>query len=383
MTAIDPVALARDLIRCPSVTPADAGALDVLERALKPIGFDCHRLAFGEGADRVDNLYARIGGAGPNFCFAGHTDVVPAGDESDWTHAPFAAEIADGMLHGRGAADMKGAIACMAAAAARFLARRGAAFGGTISLLVTGDEEGAAVNGTKRVLEWLAARGWRLDACVVGEPTNPERLGETIKIGRRGSLNGRLAVKGVQGHTAYPQLADNAAHRLVAMLGALLAEPLDEGTAHFQPSAAQVSTIDVGNPAANVIPARAGAVFNIRFNDLHTAASLERRLRETFDKAGGAYELSIAVSGEAFLTAPGRLSDILARAVTARLGVKPGLGTGGGTSDARFIKDHCPVAEFGLVGQTMHKTDERVALADLEALTDIYEAVLDGFFAVG
>jgi succinyl-diaminopimelate desuccinylase len=306
---------------------------------------------------------------------------VPPGDESNWTHAPFGAEIADGVLHGRGAADMKGAIACMAAAVARFLARRGADFCGRISLLVTGDEEGAAVNGTKRVLEWLAARGERLDACVVGEPTNPESLGEMIKIGRRGSLNGRIVVKGVQGHTAYPQLADNAAHRLMAMLGALLAEPLDSGSAHFQPSTVQVSTIDVGNPATNVIPARATAAFNIRFNDLHTAASLERRLRDTFDKTGASYELSISVSGEAFLTAPGALSDALARAVNARLGVKPALGTTGGTSDARFIKDHCPVAEFGLVGRTQHRADECVALADLAALTDIYEAVLDGYFA--
>jgi succinyl-diaminopimelate desuccinylase len=379
---IDPVALARDLIRCPSVTPIDAGALDVLERSLSAIGFACHRLKFGTAdSDEVDNLYARIGGQGPNFCFAGHTDVVPAGDEAAWRIHPFAGEIRDGMLHGRGAVDMKGAIACFVAATTRYMGKRNGALPGAISLLITGDEEGAAVNGTKRVLEWLARRGEALDACLVGEPTNPTQLGETIKIGRRGSLNGRLTVHGVQGHVAYPHLAENPIHRLIEMLARVIAVPLDDGSAHFQPSALQISSIDVGNPASNVIPAEARAVFNIRFNDRHTGRSLEQWLRGEFDAVGARYELAVEVSGEAFLTPPGRLSTLVSDAVETVLRRRPGLSTTGGTSDARFIKDHCPVAEFGLTSLTMHQVDERVALADLATLTDIYEAVLDRFFA--
>lgn len=389
-TQLDPVDLARALIRCPSVTPADAGAIGVLAAALERLGFICHRLTFGEAgatgdAAPIDNLYAVIGAGGRNFCFAGHTDVVPPGDPGDWSVDPFAAEIVDGMLVGRGAADMKGAVACFAAAAARFLAKRGLDFGGRISLLVTGDEEGPSVNGTKKVLDWMAVKGERIDSCLVGEPTNPTALGQMIKIGRRGSLVASLTVRGVQGHTAYPHLADNPVHHLVRMLHAVTAEPLDQGTAHFQPSTLQISTVDVGNPATNVIPAVARAVFNIRFNDLHTGASLESWLRRKFDaahdaSAGGRYELSVKVSGEAFLTPPGPLSDLIAGAVEARLGLRPELSTTGGTSDARFIREHCPVAEFGLAGQTMHKVDERVPVADLAALTDIYERVLDGFF---
>ena len=379
---IDPVELARALIRCPSVTPADAGALGVLERALTPLGFVCHRLTFsGAGNAPVDNLYARLGDGRPNFCFAGHTDVVPPGDLGGWSVDPFAAEIVGGDLYGRGAADMKGAIACFAAAAAGFLGRRGRDFGGSLSLLVTGDEEGPAVNGTRRVLDWLGERGERLDACLVGEPTNPAALGETIKIGRRGSLTGRLTVHGVQGHIAYPQNADNPIHRLLRMLSAALARPLDDGSAHFEPSSLQIASIDVGNPTSNVIPAAARAVFNIRFNDRHDSAGLERRLRACFDEAGGRYDLAVEVSGEAFLSPPGPLSDLVAGAVERVTGRRPELGTGGGTSDARFIKDHCPVVEFGLAGPTPHKVDERVPLADLTALTEIYGAVLDGFFA--
>lgn len=386
MAALDPVELARALIRCPSVTPADAGAIQTLIAALEPLGFACHRLTFGDpdatGDDApVENLYAVVGEGGRNFCFAGHTDVVPVGDRAAWTVDPFGAEVIDGVLYGRGAADMKGAVACFAAAAARFLAKRGRNFGGRISLLITGDEEGPAVNGTKKVLDWLAARGETLDACLVGEPTNPMRLGEMIKIGRRGSLTGRLTVHGIQGHTAYPHLAENPVHHLVRMLHAVTAEPLDHGTAHFQPSTLQITTVDVGNPASNVIPAVARAAFNIRFNDRHTAESLERWLRGKFDAEGARYLLEIQVSGESFLTPPGPLSDLVAGAVERRLGRRPELSTTGGTSDARFIKDVCPVAEFGLVGQTMHKVDERVPLADLAALTDIYENVLDGFFA--
>jgi len=379
---IDALELARALIRCPSVTPEDAGALGVLEAALKPLGFSCHRLRFSEaGTPDVENLYARAGTGGRNFCFAGHTDVVPVGNEKAWTVNPFGAAVVDGVLYGRGASDMKGAVAAFAAAASRFLARRDDGFDGSISLLITGDEEGPSINGTRKVLGWLKERGERLDACVVGEPTNPTRLGEMIKIGRRGSLSGWITVSGTQGHTAYPHLADNPLPRLVRMLDSLATMILDDGTAHFQPSNLQLTTIDVGNSATNVIPGEARAAFNIRFNDLHTGESLIRRVRERLDQAGGRYELRTQITGEAFLTPPGAFSELLAGAVERVTGRRPELSTTGGTSDARFIKDYCPVAEFGLVGQTMHKTDERVALADLAALADIYEAVLDGFFS--
>jgi len=383
--SFDPLALARALIRRPSVTPEDAGALEVLCAPLRELGFDCHRLRFeAPGTAPVDNLYARLGSDAPNLCFAGHTDVVPVGDAQAWTLDPFAAEVTDGMLHGRGAVDMKGAIACFVAAAAGFLADRGPGFGGSISLLITGDEEGAAVNGTVKVLDWLRERGERLDACLVGEPTNPSELGDMIKIGRRGSMTGRLTVHGVQGHTAYPDRADNPCHRLVRMLAAVTAEPLDDGSEHFQPSSLQIASLDVGNPVDNVIPAQATARFNLRFNDRHTSAGLERWLRSRFDQAIGAdgrYELAIRVSGESFLVPPGPLSELVADAVEQVLGRRPALGTEGGTSDARFIKDACPVAEFGLVGQTMHMVDERTPVADLAALTRIYRAVLDRYFA--
>ena len=379
---IDALELTRALVRCPSVTPADAGTLDVLQEALEGLGFVCHRLPFAApGSDRIDNLYARIGTESPHFCFAGHTDVVPPGDAAAWTADPFGAEVIDGAVYGRGTVDMKGAIACFTAAAAGFLDDRAGAFGGSISLLITGDEEGPAINGTAKVLEWLAARGERLEACLVGEPTNPTRLGEMIKIGRRGSLSGRLTVYGTQGHTAYPDLADNPIPRLMAMLAGVTGAELDQGTDHFQPSSLEVTSVDVGNPATNVIPAKAEAAFNIRFNDRHSSDSLERWLRERFDEVGGRYDLDIQVSGEAFLTPPGALSELVADAVERVLGTRPELGTTGGTSDARFIKDHCPVAEFGLVGETMHKVDERAAVGDLQALTEVYKAVLDGFFS--
>ena len=379
---IDPVALAQALIRRPSVTPADEGALETLAAVLRPLGFACHQLRFeSDDSPAIDNLYAVVGTGGRNFCFAGHTDVVPPGKRDAWRIDPFAGAVEDGMLHGRGAADMKGAIACFAAAAARFVARHGDGLPGRISLLITGDEEGPSVNGTRRVLDWLRDRGERLDACVVGEPTNPTRLGEMVKIGRRGSLTGRLTVTGVQGHIAYPQLADNPIHRLLDMLAALRAAPLDDGTPHFQPSSLQLFSIDVGNPATNVIPAEARAGFNIRFNDRHTAASLERWLRQRLDSAGGSYRLDVTVSGEAFLTEPGPLSSLVAGAIREKLGIEPELSTSGGTSDARFIRAHCPVAEFGLVGQTMHKVDERTSLADLAALTEIYDLILERYFA--
>ena len=375
-----PLALARALIRCESVTPADGGALDVLQGALQTLGFTCHRLPFeAPGTAPVDNLYAKRGEGRPNFCFAGHTDVVPTGDRAVWTREPFAAVVEDGVLYGRGASDMKGAIAAFVAAAARFGAA-GAGVG-SISLLITGDEEGPAVNGTRKVLDWLAERGETLDACLVGEPTNPEELGEMVKIGRRGSLNGTLRVAGRQGHVAYPALADNPLPRLVALLNALLALTLDEGTDHFQPSRLELTSIDVGNEATNVIPGAAVARFNVRFNDRHTGAGLERTIRACLDATGEPHELATEVSGEAFVTPPGRLSTIIAEAVAAVTGMTPILSTTGGTSDARFIKDHCPVAEFGLLSRTMHRTDECVPVDTLEQLTDIYLGVLQRYFA--
>jgi succinyl-diaminopimelate desuccinylase len=380
---VDPIELTRALIRCPSVTPAEAGALDLLQKTLEGIGFRCWRLPF-QAADSVavDNLYARWGeGAGPAFAFAGHSDVVPVGDAAGWSSDPFAAEIRDGRLFGRGAADMKAAIACFVAAAERFLARRGEGFPGRIALLITGDEEGPSVNGTKPMLGWLKQQGERLDACLVGEPTNPEALGDTVKIGRRGSMSGWLTVHGVQGHSAYPHLADNPVHRLIRMLDSITREPLDGGTEHFQPSTLQVTSVDVGNPASNVIPASARAIFNIRFNDAHSSAGLTRWLNEQFAGVGGRYELKLHVSGESFLTPPGPLSEIISTAIEQAVGRRPELSTTGGTSDARFIKDHCPVAEFGMVGRSMHKVDEEVALADIERLAAIYERILDGFFA--
>ena len=373
-----PLALARALIRCESVTPADGGALDVLQEALETLGFACHRLPFEEpGTARVDNLYARRGEGRPNFCFAGHTDVVPTGDSAGWTRQPFAAQVEDGVLYGRGATDMKGAIAAFVAAVARF----GAGGSGSISLLITGDEEGPAVNGTRKVLDWLAARDEALDVCLVGEPTNPEELGEMVKIGRRGSLNGTLRVTGRQGHVAYPLLADNPLPRLVALVDALLALTLDEGTEHFQPSRLELTTIDVGNAATNVIPGAAAARFNVRFNDRHTGASLERTIRACLDATGEPYELATEVSGEAFLTPPGPLSTIIAESVAAVTGRTPALSTTGGTSDARFIKDHCPVAEFGLLSRTMHRTDECVPVESIERLADVYLGVLERYFA--
>ena len=377
---VDPVSFAAALIRCPSVTPEDAGALDLLEAALRPLGFVCHRLRFEEaGTAPVDNLYARLGDGRPNFCFAGHTDVVPAGNVAAWQGDPFAGNVVDGKLWGRGASDMKGAIAAFVAATAHYLDRHGRP-PGAISLLITGDEEGPSINGTKKVLGWLVGRGEALDACIVGEPTNPGALGDMIKIGRRGSLHIRVTAHGTQGHTAYPHLADNPVHRLVRLLDQLVAEPLDSGTAHFQPTTLQVSSIDVGNPAGNVIPAEAHAAFNIRFNDLHSSASLIAHVQAKIAAVGGRWTVEPMLTGESFLTPPGRLSDTIAGAVRRVTGREPELSTTGGTSDARFIKDHCPVAEFGLVGQTMHKVDENAATADIESLADIYLAVLEDWF---
>lgn len=381
VAALDPVTFAAELIRRPSVTPKDEGALDILAARLEALGFTCHRLRFEEsGTDPVENLYARWGEGQPNLCFAGHTDVVPTGQAEAWSFDPFGAVLQDGVLCGRGAVDMKGAIAAFTTAAERFIAARRAGFTGSISYLITGDEEGVAINGTRKVLDWLTARGEKIDACVVGEPTSATELGDMIKIGRRGSMTGRLTVTGVQGHVAYPHLADNAAHKLVKLLLALTAEPLDDGTEHFQASGLQVTTIDIGNPATNVIPGAARATFNIRFNDLWTSAKLKGWVAERLAGAGGDYELKWEVSGESFLVPPGIVSDCLTAAIGKVTGRAPELSTTGGTSDARFIHAYCPVAEFGLVGQTMHKIDERVPAAEIEQLAEIYFAFLDRFF---
>jgi succinyl-diaminopimelate desuccinylase len=381
MAAIDPGLLAAELIRRPSVTPKDEGALEVVARTLEGLGFTCHRLTFEEpGTDPIANLYARKGTGSPNFCFAGHTDVVPVGVAEQWSFEPFSAVLKDGVLCGRGAVDMKGAIAAFIAAAEAFLEVRGPGFTGSLSLLITGDEEGVAINGTRKVLHWLKERGEVIDACVVGEPTSATQLGDMIKIGRRGSMTGRLTVEGVQGHVAYPHLADNAAHRLVALLAGLTERSLDDGTEHFQKSGLQVTTIDIGNPATNVIPGMARATFNIRFNDRWSSDRLKAWVTAALDRVDPNYKLAWEVSGESFLVPPGKVSDCLAGAIHEVTGLEAELSTTGGTSDARFIQAYCPVAEFGLVGQTMHKIDERVELADIARLVAIYGRVLERFF---
>ena len=381
----DPVALAQALVRCPSVTPAEGGALSLLERVLAAEGFTVERPVFSEpGMPDVENLYARIGTQGPVFAIAGHTDVVPPGDPAAWSRDPFGGEIVDGVLHGRGACDMKGGLAAMVAAAIRH--RRAAPEApGSIAFLITGDEEGPAVNGTVKLLAWAKARGERFDHCLLGEPTNPNAMGDMIKIGRRGSLTGSILVQGVQGHVGYPHLARNPIRGMVRLLAGLEATPLDAGTTHFDPSNLEVTTLDVGNPASNVVPAQAKAVFNIRFNDLWTpetlAAEIERRLREA---AGNAVQYEVAfqpTNAVAFLTEPGPFVAMLSRAVAAETGRTPALSTTGGTSDARFIKSYCPVVEFGVVGQTMHKVDEQVAVADLVTLEKITARLLDDYFA--
>jgi succinyl-diaminopimelate desuccinylase len=381
-TAIE---LAQGLIRCPSITPTEGGALDLLARTLAPAGFRCERLVFAEdGTEAVDNLYAIAGSGPPHLCFAGHTDVVSPGDVKRWTHPPFGAAIEDNVLYGRGAADMKGAIACFAAAAFDYVEARGPKFEGSISLLITGDEEGAAINGTRKVLDWMRAKGERPDHCLVGEPTNSSRLGESIKIGRRGSLNGTLTLTGMQGHVAYPHLANNPVKGLIAALARFYDTPLDFGSAHFSASNFEVTSIDVGNPVTNVIPAEAQARFNIRFNDRHTAAALEALLREqaaqVLAKSGLRFELVFEPANHAFLTKPGPLDALLSQAVREVTGLVPTLATDGGTSDARFIKELCPVVEFGLLTATIHKVDEQVALSDLAQLTAVYRRFLDLYF---
>jgi len=378
--ASNAISLAQAMIRCPSVTPEEAGVLGVLAKALQDAGFATRRLDFAEpGMPDIANLYASIGSGSPHFCFAGHVDVVPVGDLRAWTVDPFAADIIDGTLYGRGAADMKAAIAAFVAAVAQYRAQHHTK--GTISLLITGDEEGPAINGTRKMLQALAKEGVRFDACVVGEPTNKAKFGDMMKVGRRGSMTGHITVQGVQGHIAYPHLADNPVHRLARMMAALIEKPLDEGTEFFEASSLQFYTADVGNPTNNLIPAIAKASFNIRFNNLHTSKSLEQQVRQKLDAIGGSYTLELSVSGEAFFTEPGPLSTLVAGAINEVTGKKPELSTTGGTSDARFIRDYCPVVEFGLVGQTMHKVDERAALSDIAQLQEVYRLILERFFA--
>ncbi|MEW6645209.1 MAG: succinyl-diaminopimelate desuccinylase [Pseudomonadota bacterium] len=382
----DSLSIARDLLRCPSVTPVEAGSLGVLERLLKGAGFEVHRITFSEpGWPDVENLYARIGTAAPHLTFAGHTDVVPAGDETAWSHGPFAGDVRDGVLYGRGAVDMKGAIACAAAATLDYLAAHGGAPKGSISFLITGDEEGPAVNGTPKLLQWAAARGETFDHCVLGEPSNVDMLGDSIKLGRRGSLSGTVTVDGVQGHVAYPHRAANPVPDIATIIAALSSEPLDHGSEHFQASNLEFVTVDVGNPAWNVIPAQAKARFNIRYNDCHTEASLKALVEERLAKACGNRIKATIVwepsNSGVFIAKPGPFTDMVIGAIEEVTGRKPALSTGGGTSDARFITHYCPVLEFGLVGQTMHQIDERTPVADLENLTKVYRRVLDRYFA--
>ena len=384
MTA-DPVALARDLLRCPSVTPKEGGALAFLKKTLKAAGFSVHRMTFHEpGADDVENLYARIGTAAPHLMFAGHTDVVPPGDERAWAHPPFSGEVDGGELYGRGAVDMKGGIACALAAVLDHLAENGGKPKGSISFLITGDEEGIAVNGTPKLLQWAAERGEKFDHCILGEPSNVNALGDTIKIGRRGSLNGQLIVRGKQGHVAYPERADNPVRGLVTLVSALQAESLDNGSDLFPPSHLEFTSLDVGNKTVNLIPNEARARFNIRFNDHHTLDSLKALVEQRAAKAAGgkikfAFQWAPSNAG-VFAVKPGPFTDLVADAIAKATGREPELSTSGGTSDARFISQYCPVVEFGLVGQTMHAVNERVPVADLAALTAIYRTIIDRYF---
>ncbi|MGE7370726.1 succinyl-diaminopimelate desuccinylase [Neorhizobium sp. NPDC001467] len=393
MSVADPVANLQALIRCPSVTPAEGGALSALEAMLTPLGFTVERMVASEpGMLDIENLYARIGTEGPHLMFAGHTDVVPPGDQASWTHPPFAAEIADGELFGRGAVDMKGGIACFVAAVARHIEQHGAPRG-SISFLITGDEEGPAVNGTEKLLRWAADKGERWDACLVGEPTNPDSLGDMIKIGRRGSVSGKVTVHGLQGHAAYPHLADNAVRGALSLAASLMDPPFDTGTPEFPASNLEVTTLDVGNPATNVVPGKATFAFNIRFNDRWTADTVKAEIMRRMDAAAREnplrpgrdairHEISWADRpSHVFLTRNDALIGSLAASVETVTGRRPKLSTTGGTSDARFIKDYCPVVEFGLVGQTMHMVDERVAVADLETLTRIYGDFIRRWFA--
>jgi succinyl-diaminopimelate desuccinylase len=385
----DALAIAQDLIRCPSVTPADAGALGVLENLLKANGLAVHRVTFSEpGTADIDNLYARIGTSTPHITFAGHTDVVPPGDETAWSFGAFSGEVKDGFLYGRGAVDMKGGIACSVAAVLQYLADHGgrpqADGRGSISFLITGDEEDVSVNGTVKLLQWAAARGEKFDHCVLGEPSNQEVLGDCIKVGRRGSQSGTLYVNGLQGHVAYPQRASNPVPDISRLIVALSDEPLDHGSAQFQASNLEFTSVDVGNTASNVIPGQARAKFNIRYNDLHTQEGLRKLVEERLAKATGNRIRARIVwepsNSNVFVTKPGAFTDLAVAAIEEVTGRKPELSTTGGTSDARFVASYCPVIEFGLVGQTMHQINERAAVSDLEKLTKIYRGILDRYF---
>jgi succinyl-diaminopimelate desuccinylase len=378
----DPVGIAQSLIRCRSVTPAEGGALRFLERLFKDAGFEAHRVTFdAPGTPSVENLFAKIGSGAPHLAFAGHTDVVPPGDETRWKHGAFSGEVKDGVLYGRGAVDMKGGIAAFAAAALDYAKAGKGKLKGTISFLITGDEEGPGVNGTVKLLAWAKERGEVFDHCIVGEPTSVGSLGDTIKIGRRGSLSGTLTIAGKSGHVAYPHNADNPIRTLIAILNKLQ-EPLDDGSWHFDRSNFEVVSLDVGNQAFNVIPGEAKAKFNVRFNDKHTPASLKtlikNRAREAAPQAQAKFDWEPA--SDSFITQPGPFVDLIAGAIADVTGKKPALNTGGGTSDARFVKDYCPVVDFGLVGQTMHQIDEQVPVADLQQLAKIYRRMLERYF---
>lgn len=381
MTPIDPVQLTADLVRCPTVTPTEGGALVLLARVLTDAGFDCTRVDRGD----TPNLFARWGARGANksFGFNGHTDVVPVGDAAAWTHNPFGAEIVDGVLYGRGATDMKSGVAAFVAAAVDFV--RQTPPDGAVIIAITGDEEDKAIDGTPALLDYMARAGERMTHCLVGEPTCPNTMGEMMKIGRRGSLTAHFTARGVQGHAAYPHRAKNPMSALVALLARLEADPLDNGTQHFDASTLAITTIDCGNPATNVIPATGRATVNIRFNDAHTGASvsdwLHAHAAAVAAQTGVALDLRISISGESFLTPLGDFSHLISRAVQAETGVVPQPSTSGGTSDARFIKDHCPVVEFGLVGRTMHQVDECVLVAQIHQLKAIYGRILQDYFA--
>ena len=382
----DALSIAQALIRCPSVTPLDAGALGVLESLLESHGFETHRVTFSEaGTPDVDNLYARLGAGAPHITFAGHTDVVPPGDEAAWSHGAFSGEVKDGFLYGRGAVDMKGGIACSVAAVLQYLDDHDGKVKGSISFLITGDEEAASINGTVKLLKWVADRGETFDHCVLGEPSNQQAMGDCIKIGRRGSQSGTLIVEGVQGHVAYPQRASNPVPDISRLIVAINDEPLDHGSAQFQPSNLEFVSVDVGNGAFNVIPGQARATFNIRYNDLHTQASLRELVETRVAKAAGNRIKARIVwepsNSHVFLTKPGAFTELAAAAIEEATGRRPELSTTGGTSDARFIASYCPVIEFGLLGQTMHQIDERASVMDIEMLTRVYHGILDRYFA--
>jgi len=378
---LDPVLLTQESVRCQSITPHDDGALEGMAQPLAKMGFDIHRLRFEEeGYDPIDNIFARLGTSGRHLCYMGHTDVVPVGRESDWTHPPFAAEIENGILYGRGVADMKGGNCAFVAAVSRFLHER-PDFKESISLLLTGDEEAKSVNGSVKVIDWMHTQNQMPDVALVGEPSNTKHMGEIIRVGRRGSLNGKIMVKGIQGHSAYPERSDNPIPHLVRLLSRLIDEKLDEGTADFPPSHIVISSVDVGNPAPNIIPARAEAMFNIRFNDSWTATTLEAHLRSILDAVNPNYEMTIWCNAQSFVTANHPWRDIVINAVQKISDTKPRADTGGGTSDARFIAQDCPVVEYGLLNATIHKVDEHASTADIETLTATYTEILRSYFA--